>query len=262
MKIYQVDAFTNALFKGNPAAVCILEKEYPDLILQNIAQEMNLSETAFLEQVSANEFNLRWFTPETEVKLCGHGTLSAAHVLWENELVDEKKDINFNTLSGTLIAKKTQSGIELDLPKGDLKQSMGDKFLLEAFFVAPKSIYEDELVYLIEFKSEEQIINLKPDFSLLKKAQKKEIIVTSKTENKDYDFVSRFFAPAIGINEDPVTGSAHCYLAPYWSERLGKVEILGFQASKRTGFVNCKVREDRVILTGEAKTVLAGVLQI
>lgn len=263
MKTYQVDAFTDTLFKGNPAAVCILEHEYPDATLQNIALEMNLSETAFLQQVSANEFNLRWFTPETEVKLCGHGTLSAAHILWETNLVNGNKDINFNTLSGALTAKKKQTGkIELDLPKGQLKRSLGDDFLLTAFLVAPKFIYEDDLVYLLEFASEDQILKLKPEYDVLKKAQKKEIIVTSKADNRDYDFISRFFAPAIGINEDPVTGSAHCYLAPYWIERLKKAEVLGFQASKRTGYISCKLRDDRVILEGEAITVLIGRLQI
>jgi len=262
MKIYQVDAFTNVEFKGNPAAICILEKEYEDSILQNIAMEMNLSETAFIKQTSENEFNLRWFTPETEVTLCGHATLAASHLLWENNIVEENKTIHFNTLSGTLIAKKKDEWIELNFPKGNLKECEGDASLLNSFAIKPKNIYEDDIVYLLEFDNEEQIYLLKPDFNMLKKARKEEIIVTSKANNGDYDFVSRFFAPAIGVNEDPVTGSAHCFLAPYWIEKLNKAEVLGFQASRRTGFVKCRLEDNRVILQGKAKTILAGTLYI
>ena len=260
MKIYQVDAFTNSEFKGNPAAICILEKDYEDSILQNIAMEMNLSETAFIKQTSDNEFNLRWFTPETEVALCGHATLASAHILWENIIVEEDKTIQFNTLSGILTAKKRDEWIELNFPKGNLTKSEGDSFLLNALSISPTSIYEDDIVYLLEFNAEEDIVNLKPDFRMLKKARKEEIIVTSKSNNESYDFVSRFFAPAIGVNEDPVTGSAHCYLAPYWIKKLRKEEVLGFQLSRRTGFVKCRLQDRRVILYGKAKTILQGTL--
>lgn len=262
MDIYQVDAFSDIQFKGNPAAVCILEKEYDDLVLQNLAMEMNLSETAFVKQVSSNEFNLRWFTPETEVLLCGHATLASAHILWENKMVEENIAILFNTLSGVLIARKRNEWIELDLPKGELKESEGDKYLLDAFAVSPIKIYEDDIVYLLEFEDEEEIINLKPDFNILKRAKKDEVIVTSKVNNMNYDFISRFFAPAIGVDEDPVTGSAHCYLAPYWIEKLSKEEVLGFQASRRTGYVKCSLNGNRVILQGKSKTILNGTIQI
>lgn len=262
MKIYQIDTFTDVHFKGNAAAVCILEKDYDDLTLKNIAMEMNLSETAFLRQVSDNKFNLRWFTPETEVLLCGHGTLASAHLLWETEMVEEKNVIYFNTLSGILTAKKKEKWIELDMPKGNLRKSDGDNFLLDSLKILPKNIYEDEIVYLLEFSSEEEIIKLKPDFNLLKKARKEEIIVTSISSNENYDFVSRFFGPAIGVDEDPVTGSAHCYLAPYWMKRLNKDEVLGYQASKRTGYVNCKLKGNRVLIQGKAKTILKGTLEI
>ncbi|WP_432403343.1 PhzF family phenazine biosynthesis protein [Wukongibacter sp. M2B1] len=262
MKIYQIDTFTDVAFKGNAAAVCILEKDYDDLTLKNIAMEMNLSETAFLKQVSDNVFNLRWFTPEVEVSLCGHGTLASAHLLWENGIVKEDEMIYFKTLSGTLAAKKKEEWIELDMPKGNLIESEGDDILFESLKINPKSIYEDEIVYLLEFNSEEEITKLSPDFNLLKKARKEEIIVTSICENEGYDFVSRFFGPAIGVDEDPVTGSAHCYLAPYWIERLEKDEVLGFQASRRTGCVKCKLNEDRVLIQGKAKTILKGVLEI
>lgn len=262
MKIYQADAFTDIQFKGNPAAICILEKDYDDSILKNIAMEMNLSETAFIKQVSDNEFDLRWFTPETEVSLCGHATLASAHILWENKLVEENKLICFNTLSGVLIARKKDEWIELNFPKGNLKKSNGDEFLSDAFSIIPKNIYEDDIVYLLEFNDEEEISLLKPNFNILKKARKEEIIVTGKANNANYDFVSRFFAPAIGIDEDPVTGSAHCYLAPYWIEKLKKDEVLGFQISRRSGYVKCSLNENRVILEGKVKTILHGTLQI
>lgn len=262
MKVYQIDTFTDVPFKGNAAAVCILEKDYNDSILKNIAMEMNLSETAFLRQVSDNEFNLRWFTPEVEVSLCGHGTLASAHLLWENKMVEENNVINFNTLSGILTAKKKKEWIELDMPKGNLRKSDGDKFLLDSFEIVPKSIYEDEIVYLLEFNNEEEIIKLNPDFNLLQKARKEEIIVTSISNNENYDFVSRFFGPSIGVDEDSVTGSAHCYLAPYWGERLNKYEVLGFQASRRSGNVKCKLDGNRVLIQGKAITVLGGDLKI
>lgn len=152
--------------------------------------------------------------------------------------------------------------IELDFPKGHLQKSDGDEFLLKAFATFPKNVYEDDLVYLLEFSSEEEILNLKPDNNLLKKARREEIIVTSKSDSGDYDFISRFFAPAIGIAEDPVTGSAHCYLAPFWMEKLNKEDVVGFQASKRTGYIKCKLQADRIILQGKAKTVLEGILRI
>lgn len=262
MKIYQIDTFTDVAFKGNAAAVCILEKDYDDLTLKNIAMEMNLSETVFLRPVSDNVFDLRWFTPEVEVSLCGHGTLASAHLLWENGIMKEDDMIYFKTLSGILTAKKEEEWIELDMPKGNLIKSQGDSILFESLKIKPKNIYEDEIVYLLEFSSEEEIAKLNPDFNLMKKARKEEIIVTSLSENGGYDFVSRFFGPAIGVDEDPVTGSAHCYLAPYWIERLDKDEVLGFQTSKRTGYVKCKLNEDRVLIQGKAKTILSGILEI
>lgn len=262
MRIYQADAFTDCLFKGNPAAICILEEDYDDVVLQSIAMEMNLSETAFIKQVSHNEFNLRWFTPKVEVSLCGHATLASAHILWENKIVEKNNIISFNTLSGNLIAKKKDDWIELDFPKGNLEKSNGDEFLLNAFSILPQNIYEDDIVYLLEFNDEKEISLLDPDFNVLKKARKEEIIVTSKSNSVKYDFVSRFFGPAIGVNEDPVTGSAHCYLAPYWIKKLNKDEVLGFQFSNRTGYVKCRLKENRVILQGKVKTVFSGAMEI
>ncbi len=259
MKIYQVDSFANEIFKGNPAAVCILENSnYEDIFLQNVAMEMNLSETAFLKKVSSNEYNLRWFTPEVEVELCGHATLASAFVLWEKGIVEKSETICFNTLSGILKAKYYEGWIELDLPRGFLKKSEGDKNLISAFEKKPLNVYEDELYYLLEYENEKDVLEMNPDLSILKNARKKEIIVTSKSEKPEYDFISRFFAPAIGINEDPVTGSAHCLLTPFWKEKLNKSELIALQASKRTGVLKCSMDEKRVFLKGKAIIVMEG----
>lgn len=262
MKFYQVDAFTDEVFKGNPAAVCLLNKDYNNSILQNIAMEMNLSETAFLKKLGNNEFDLRWFTPETEVTLCGHATLASAHTLWENKKVQKDDKLIFHTLSGKLEASKKGDWIQLNFPKGNLKPSVGDKYLLDSFSTSPAAIYEDDEYYLLEFNNEEVIAQLRPDFNTLLKADKKEIIVTSLSDNKSYDFVSRFFAPALGINEDPVTGSAHCYLAPYWIKKLNKDEVIGCQLSKRTGLVKCRTIDNRVLIEGKARTIIEGDLLI
>lgn len=262
MKIYQVDAFTNEKFKGNPAAVCILYEDLNDDTLLNIAKEMNLSETAFLKKISDNKYKLRWFTPEVEISLCGHATLSSAHILWEYNYVKQNETIYFETMSGELSAKNKDGWIELDFPKSKLKISDGNSDLLNAFDKKPIKILEDGKFYFLEFEKEEDIINITPNFELLKKLDKTEIIITSISKNKNYDFISRFFAPKIGINEDPVTGSAHCYLAPYWAKRLNKTELIGFQASKRTGIVKCNVMEKRVLLKGKAVTILEGTLNI
>jgi PhzF family phenazine biosynthesis protein len=187
--------------------------------------------------------------------------ISQCYILWGNNLVEDG-EIFFDTLSGILIAKKKGEWIELDLPKGKLKKSEGDEFLLNSFSISPKNIYESDIVYLLEFNKEEEISLLNPNFNLLRKARKEEIIVTSKSDNVNYDFVSRFFAPAIGIDEDPVTGSAHCYLTPYWIERLNKDEVLGFQASERTGYIKCKMYDDRVIIQGKAVIIMSGTLNV
>ena len=262
MRIFQVDAFSDVEFKGNPAAVCILERKYDDATMQNIAMEMNLSETAFVRLLSENEFDLRWFTPEVEIDLCGHATLASAHILWQQGMVLEDQTIYFYTLSGRLTAKKIGDMIELDFPAGSLNESSGDEILVQAFSKQPLNIYEDDKVYVLEFLTEDEITSLAPDFTILKHARRGHIIATSPSSSKEYDFVSRFFGPALGVNEDPVTGSAHCYLAPLWAKRLSKDEVVGFQASKRTGIISCKLSGDRVLLRGMAKTILMGTLLI
>jgi len=258
VKMFIVDSFTDKIYKGNPAAVCLIEKKLNELEYQNIAMEMNLSETAFLLKKSENVYDLRWFTPEEEVNLCGHATLASAHILWEQGIAAKNLPISFNTLSGVLSAKYEQDWITLDFPAQNPVESKGDPDLLEAIPGDKISILEDELSYIIIMKNEEDIREMNPDFDLLYKTRKKEVIVTALSENPEYDFVSRFFGPAIGIKEDPVTGSAHCYLAPYWSGILGRKDLTGYQASRRGGFVHCTVVGDRVLLKGKACTFLSG----
>ena len=257
IKIYQVDAFTSKAFSGNPAAVCILEREAEESWMQNLASEMNLSETAFLYMVE-NGINLRWFTPTVEVDLCGHATLASAHILWEEGLLKPGEDAHFHTRSGLLKASKNNNFIELDFPtEPELEASM-PKGLDDALAINPLYIGKNRFDYLVEIDSEQTLRDLDPNFSLLKTIPARGIIVTSLSEYEEYDFVSRFFAPASGIDEDPVTGSAHCCLGPYWQKRLGKEQFKAYQVSKRGGEVKVVVRGDRVILGGNAVTVFRG----
>lgn len=196
MKFYQVDAFTDKPYKGNPAAICFPMRDYSDRELIEIAMEMNLSETAFLWSIDNTTYKLRWFTPEMEVDLCGHATLAAAHVLWGESIVKQGEKIVFETLSGYLEAYQSDGWIELDFPKGELEVSEGDKNLLSAFN-NPLAIVSDKIAYVVELSSEEEVQTYQPDFELLKRAEREEIIITSKSNNPSYDFVSRFFGPAI-----------------------------------------------------------------
>ncbi len=256
--IIQVDAFTNKPFSGNPAAVCVLENPQDDQWMQNVAREMNLSETAFLLK-QEDGYNLRWFTPATEVPLCGHATLASSHVLWSENHLSEKESARFHTKSGLLIAKKQKDWIELDFPANPSQETSTTVELSKALGVPIKTVVKNSLGYLVEIESEDLVREMQPNFGLLVK-QFPEVIVTSIAESSsEYDFISRFFAPGLGINEDPVTGAAHCCLAPYWRNKLNKNEFLAYQASSRGGVV--KVRypgEDRVFLSGQAVTVLRG----
>lgn len=257
--IFIVDAFTKEAFKGNPAAVCLPIKNVNTEWMQSVAAEMNLSETAFLKK-NERGYDLRWFTPEIEVDLCGHATLASSHILWEEGLLPEKEKAFFNTLSGTLTAEKKSDKIELNFPsKSEKKISEYGKLqsVLGANFVyAGKSGY----YYIIEVETDDIVKNLKPDFGALKEITEFGIIVTSKSSSDEYDFVSRFFAPSVGINEDPVTGSTHCVLGPYWIKKLNKKNLRAFQASKRGGVLNIKVEGDRVHIAGNAVTVMKGEL--
>ncbi len=257
--IVQVDAFTDTPFAGNPAAVCILPQPYDEHWMQNVAREMNLSETAFLLQ-QPDGFNLRWFTPAVEVDLCGHATLASAHVLWESGHLKPHEQARFHTRSGLLTAERKGVWIELNFPATPDEPADAPSGLLEALGVTAAYIGKNRFDYLIEVGSEDTVRNISPNFSLLATIPARGVIVTSRSPSPNYDFVSRFFAPQVGVNEDPVTGSAHCTLAPYWSKKLGKDEMVGYQASARGGVVRVRVSGARVYLGGQAVTVLRGEL--
>lgn len=257
--IYQVDAFTDQPFAGNPAAVCVLEEQKSDKWMQNVAREMNLSETAFLLK-EGEGFRLRWFTPTVEVDLCGHATLASAHVLWEEGYLGPDESAHFKTRSGLLEAGRRNGWIELNFPEKAPRPAELPEVMGQALGVKPQYIGRNEFDFLVEVDSEETLRNMKPDFNLLKDVQVRGIIVTSQSETKDYDFISRFFCPAVGVNEDPVTGSAHCCLAPYWKDKLNKNELTAYQASERGGELKLKVGSERVYLGGQAVTVVEGKL--
>ena len=256
MNLFQVDAFTNEIFKGNPAGVCILSDNLNinDVLLQNIAMEMNVSETAFLVKFNG-EYNLRWFTPETEVEFCGHATLSSAHILWETGLEKIEDEITFKTKSGKLFANKRNDKIELNFPSIEVTEIHDNEKINAAFGIKPKFIGTDNKRYLLEIDNYKELIGIKPDYNLLKEIGRTAFMVTCKSDTK-YDFYSRFFAPSVGINEDPVTGSAHSYLTPYWAKKLNKKILNAYQASSRGGEIECELANNmRVLLRGNAKTV-------
>ena len=263
--IYTVDAFTDRPFRGNPAAVCPMASEVePDPYwMQATAREMNLSETAFVRPRADGGFDLRWFTPAIEVDLCGHATLAAAHVLWESGQLPADQAAAFHTKSGVLTCRRRGGWIDMDFPAEPAIQV--DKrdwppALIEALRLRPKFVGRNRMDYLVEVDGEAALRMLEPDFRLLKSVTGRGVIVTSRCDTDDYDFVSRFFAPAVGIDEDPVTGSAHCCLGPYWAARLGRTTLSAYQASARGGIVGVEVKGDRVVLRGQAVTVMRGEL--
>ncbi len=258
LDLYQVDAFASKLFEGNPAAVCPLGKWLPDEVLQNIAMENNLSETAYFVP-SDGSYRLRWFTPEAEVDLCGHATLASAHVLY-NHLGYKKDEIVFESNSGTLRVSREGELIRMDFPAADVQPAdMPDK-LSEALGVESGEVYRDT-DYLVVVDDEEAVRSLDPNYFLLKRVEgTRGVIVTAPGE--EVDFVSRFFAPAVGVDEDPVTGSAHTMLTPYWAERLGRRELVGRQLSRRGGEVYCRLLDGRVEIAGKAVTYLRGSIEI
>jgi PhzF family phenazine biosynthesis protein len=259
VKIFQVDAFTEKPFSGNPAAVCILPGPRDPSWMQNVAKEMNLSETAFLYE-QEDGYNLRWFTPAAEVELCGHATLASAHLLWEMGLLKPQQEARFHTLSGLLTAERREGQIELNFPATPEEPASAPPELMEALGITPEYIGRSKFDYLIEVDSEESLRNIRPDFALLKTVPIRGISVTSLATSPGYDFISRFFAPRVGVNEDPVTGSAHCTLGPYWSRKLAKNEFAAYQASERGGVLRVRVAGDRVYLGGRAVTILHGEL--
>ncbi len=259
LTIFQVDAFTNKPFAGNPAGVCLLPEPQDAGWMQNVAREMNLSETAFLLRQD-DGYNLRWFTPAVEVDLCGHATLASAHILWEAGHLPAGEQARFHTRGGLLTADRRGEYIEMNFPAKPEEPASAPPGLAEALGVPMKYTGKSQFDYLVEVDSEDIVRNMQPDFTLLAKVPTRGVIVTSLASSKDYDFVSRFFAPQVGVNEDPVTGSAHCCLSPFWSKRLGKNELVGYQASARGGVVYVRLSGDRVYLGGQAVTVLRGEL--
>lgn len=258
-EIFQVDAFTSKAFAGNPAAVCVLDAPAGSQWMQHVAAEMNLSETAFLVERD-DGFDLRWFTPAVEVDLCGHATLASAHILWETGRLPAGSIARFHTLSGLLTAKRLERRIELNFPLEVASESAAPQALLDALQVSPKYVGMGRHNMLVEVETEAMVRQLKPDFELMAQLDLGGIMVTSPADMPGFDFVSRFFAPRMGINEDPVTGSAHCCLGPYWAKKLGRSEMVAYQASPRGGVVGVRVDGERVHLQGEAVTVMRGTL--
>ncbi|HEY0159374.1 MAG TPA: PhzF family phenazine biosynthesis protein [Thermoanaerobaculia bacterium] len=260
MRLLQIDAFTSEAFRGNPAAVCLLGSERDEGWMQNVAMEMNLSETAFLLPRD-DGFSLRWFTPAAEVALCGHATLASAHALWEENVLPSSETARFHTKSGVLTAERRNGLIELDFPATDAEPADPPEGLLEALGVAG-AVYvgRSRFDYLVEVASEQVVRSLAPDQARLRTIPVRGVVVTSRSDAEGTDFVSRFFAPGVGVDEDPVTGSAHCTLTPYWAQQLGRTELLGYQASRRGGFVRVRLQGDRVKLGGQAVTIFRGEL--
>ena len=274
LPIYQVDAFAKIAFQGNPAAIVILgpddsdSSEFQDDFwpleaaqMQAIASEMNLSETAFLLGQS-NRHLLRWFTPEYEVDLCGHATLASSHILYSEGIADATKPIEFQTRSGLLTTALVDGLITMDFPAEVATECQPAAGLLDALGIdSAITVGRNRFDWLVQVATEDIVRRLEPNFAALAQIETRGVIVTSESSQQEIDFVSRFFGPRAGINEDPVTGSAHCCLAPFWSSRLGNDQLVGFQASKRGGVVNTEVNGDRVTLAGSAITVLSGSLR-
>jgi predicted PhzF superfamily epimerase YddE/YHI9 len=261
MQMYIVDAFTDRAFGGNPAAVALLSEEKPTIWMQQVATEMNLSETAFLFK-QARGYLLRWFTPIDEVDLCGHATLASAHILWTEGLVEQGEKIYFQTKSGILSAEQVDGLIQLDFPLEPDKECLIPEFLIEGLGVTPLYVGKNRMDYFVEVESETILKCLKPNYNLLGQVKCRGVVVTSRSDSDDFDFVSRCFYPASGVNEDPVTGSAHCGLGPYWKRKLHKNEMTAFQCSARGGILKLKLMDGRILISGQAITTLRGTFKI
>lgn len=253
--LYQVDAFTDHLFAGNPAAVCILETWIDEALMQRIAMENNLSETAFLVP-RGDVWELRWFTPVTEVDLCGHATLASAHVLFAHRNVPGDRIMFSTKVHGLLTVTRKDDGYCMDFPADKIKEAAAPQGLADALGIRPEEVWSGREDLMVVLQNQEAVERLNPDFRSLGRVSKRGILVTAP--GREVDFVSRCFFPAFGIDEDPVTGSAHTTTAPYWANRLGKTELTARQLSKRGGTVHCAIKGDRVELTGRAVTFLEG----
>jgi PhzF family phenazine biosynthesis protein len=254
----KVDAFAAAPFAGNPAAVIVLPKAADEQWMQNVAREMNLSETAFLVRRDDGSYDLRWFTPSVEVALCGHATLASAHALWELNALGSGESARFHTKSGLLTAARDGGWIELNFPATPAAEAPAPPGLIEALSVKPKFVGKSRFDYLVEVNNEEAVRTAAPDFARLRTLPVRGVMITSAASTPNVDFVSRFFAPGSGIDEDPATGSAHCCLTPYWSERLGRTSLVARQLSARGGELRLRLDNDRVRMAGQAITVMRG----
>ena len=258
LSLDQIDAFTHRPFAGNPAAVCLLPEPAGADWMQSVAEEMRLSETAFVSP-DGEEWRLRWFTPKCEVQLCGHATLAAAHCLWERGLADRGAAIRFRTIhSGVLVCTREDDRIAMDFPARPAREAEPPTGLLDALGCAATRVARGPYDWLVEVADPAGVRSLNPDFRALRKYDVRGVIVTSRGDGRPYDIVSRFFAPGAGVDEDPVTGSAHCTLAPWWQERIGDRDILAYQASARGGELRIRARGDRVRLSGGAVTITRG----
>ncbi len=260
-KLYQVDAFSCEPFKGNPAAVCLLCSEEPDAWMQGLAAEMNLSETAFLLP-EGEDWRLRWFTPTTEVDLCGHATLASAKVLFETHPDLRGEPIKFQTRSGLLMARWKDDKVTLDFPVMRYQPLPIDPLVADILGFQPINVVFSGSYFLFEAEKAQQVMEAKPNMAELVKLPMPEVIITAKSQDSSFDFISRFFAPQLGIPEDPVTGSAHCLLTPYWAEKLGKLELNAFQASSRGGEIKLTLVGDRVHITGDAALIFVADLLV
>jgi PhzF family phenazine biosynthesis protein len=261
--LYQVDAFTDTPFRGNPAAVCVLDKAADVGWMQSVAAEMNLSETAFVCP-EGDGYGLRWFTPAAEVSLCGHATLASAHVLWATGRMEQDRRIEFKTLSGLLTVERYEAHMEMDFPADAARPSEVPGGLFEALGISQAlEVLRGKTDLIIRLASAGELRDLRPDFRLLGGVPGiRGVIVTAASDSGDYDFMSRFFAPAVGVDEDPVTGSAHCLSGPYWSAELGREELRAYQASTRGGALHLRVCGERIRIGGQAVTVSEGVLHV
>jgi PhzF family phenazine biosynthesis protein len=258
IRIFYVDAFTKELFKGNPAAVCVLEEWPGDDVLQAIAFENNLSETAFVN-LRENPLQIRWFTPTLEVELCGHATLATARILFDEYFQNDTK-ISFQSKSGELIALKKDDMINLDFPIDHPTVIESEPLIRESLRCEPVETLKGRSDYLVILASEKDIKNLQPDYSIIAELNSRGLVVSAKSS--EVDFISRCFYPQTGVNEDPVTGSAHCMLAAYWGEKLNKNKLNAYQASARGGYLQCEISNERIILGGLSKRYLEGIINL
>jgi predicted PhzF superfamily epimerase YddE/YHI9 len=255
-----VDAFTDRPFAGNPAAVVLLPAPREPEWMRAIAREMNLSETAFAIPRASGEYDLRWFTPAVEVPLCGHATLATAHVLWTTERLAPERVARFHTLSGPLLARRDGAWIELDLPTLPAAERAVPPELAAALHAAPARAAKSAEDWVAEFETAAEVRALRPDFARVAALGGQGVIATARADDARFDFVSRYFAPAVGIDEDPATGAAHCTLAPYWAARLGRARLTGFQASRRGGTLRVEHRGERALVAGQAVVVASGTI--